>query len=197
MSKHVGDDKKKEIGKYLQYGKLQYIFSLALSASFRSSRSRPKLKYNRFQMQITRSRSGRMLSGMVMDLPQLNKFDESRAVKIIEKQAIYMLAVYVNQVFERCFGKLKTRKKYFEQERDIVKILDIFRFIRNAFTHDPVNPKWIFGDPNDKNKEFVIDSNFKINTGELEGKSVMSSDFNGGLNLLNLTDLLIEKIKRM
>lgn len=165
-------------------------------------KNKPLANINIVIWEATRNQQGTliMVAGDGGEKISLNKNDYKQSVKILKKQAIYMISLYISQGMETCF---KNRNNFRKLEGDnnnqyeVNRADDIWlicKWIRNGFAHNPINPKWYFEHDNDLKKELTVLPGIKLNARALHDKAIELGDFGGMGGLLHLCDDLLKNL---
>lgn len=205
------DDFVNAVAPSIKRAKLQFKYAVTLRESYRGARNHPQLVILKSISRYSRNAKGNLAGFSDENWKSLNKADEKRAAVIIERQAIYMIAVYIFQAFDNFFtkknfrmlGKSKNliqdglgRFKNSENEKEIkgiMNIIDVLRLTRNAFAHDPFCPKWLL-DHKESVKHIVIDGKTEFDFEFLKGKTLEMGHFDGALGPVYLLDSLFKKL---
>lgn len=198
----------------IKRAELQFKYAITLMESYRRPKNRPQLINLKSISSYSLNTKGYLSGFSIDEWKSLNSSEEKRAVGIIEKQAIYMISVYVYQAFEVYFNKgrfpvLRKSKNFVYNGLDILKnttndliveeiknIIDVFRLTRHAFAHNPIQPTWLI-DHTEKKKSINIDNKIMLVLADLHGKTIEFGHFEGQLGLIYLLNTLLEKIKKL
>ncbi len=116
----------------------------------------------------------------------LSKEEEIIALAALEHCTIYTLVTQIDTTLQKFFnGRNIDRFKH--QNTNISSAAWISRLIRNAFTHNPLNPIWITYNECET-KKYTVDDIIFLDTTELNGKKVKREDYGGPLALIRLSE---------
>ncbi|HLY25398.1 MAG TPA: hypothetical protein VKQ72_03600 [Aggregatilineales bacterium] len=112
---------------------------------------------------------------------RLTREQEDYGFAILEHCSTYLCAIQIHTTLD----SLRGDNKFPEQERE--DSFQIARQIRNAFAHDPFNPRWDIK-PQFNNKKYEIPGIIFLDTTGLDGKAVNRRDYGGPLAILRFIE---------
>ena len=115
--------------------------------------------------------------------------EENKASILFEHSSLYLMANQLDSILE-----IKFNDRFNHADNSIKNLSIITRVIRNAFAHNPFNPKWLFR-KKFKNKLFKIENIIELNTNELENKPVKRKDYGGPLSILLMANFALDIIE--
>ncbi len=108
--------------------------------------------------------------------------EEERAASALEHSATYLLAVQVDKVLSEAVSD-----RFKHRDDNIRAASWIARLIRNAFTHNPLDPVWLIY-PECDNKSYRVGNIAALDTQSLDGKRLRRMHYGGPLALLKLSE---------
>ncbi len=116
------------------------------------------------------------------EIPSLHEIQQDHAAWSLEMISTNNLAIALNVAIEK------------ELEDKVIKSNDdVFLFIkclRNAFAHNPYDPKWHLTDTRYR-KQYVIEDGWRIDLTSLHGTDVSPQQYHHASGLLRITDLAL------
>ncbi len=121
---------------------------------------------------------------------ELTKKQQEYMPTILQYIATYILATQMDTALEKLLGT----DRFKDQNESIRNAAIIVRMLRNSFTHNPFDPKWLI-EQKHRNRELDVNNIITFNTNGLNGTSITRDHYGGPLCLLQLSQYLLEYVR--
>jgi len=164
----------------IRYAQINFKFSILISAESQTN----NIAENNLEEFVYGSHR--------MNSEELKLSDEERdyAPRLYEHTAKYVLVTQVDKVLQEMIGGDR-----FEHEDDNLRAAShIIRQLRNAFAHDPFNPRWKIRDERARNEIFSVKDIIELDTSNLNNTLLRNRQFGGPIALYRLTEFIREEL---
>jgi hypothetical protein len=112
----------------------------------------------------------------------LSMTDATLAADVLQRSTTLTLAVHIKSAFTQVIGP---RERLDDPAHRAA--FEIARLIRNAYTHQPMDPHWSI-DPPCRDQEYIVPAVIRFDTTGLDGKRFEWQDYGGPIALYRLSE---------